>query len=308
MKLSLFDLHCDTAGEMLRQCQSLADNTLAVSLKKAKVFSQYIQVMAHWTPYSLSDEDGWECFLRMNKNLTQDPALTNGDAILCANFPSELKKPSLLLAVEDVRIVAGKMERIDQLHQMGVSIVTPMWRGSTCIGGSHDVDEGLTPFGRQAVKHMLSLGMIPDISHASVQSAKEIFEIAKAQGRPVIASHSNAYEICSVSRNLQKEQIKELLEVDGLIGLNLYKAFLKTDGEATAADVFPHIDYLLDMGCENHLALGCDMDGCDLPPDVPDLAALPYLAELMLARGYSEALIQKIFFDNAYSFAKKYLS
>lgn len=308
MKLSLFDLHCDTAGEMLRQGQGLADNTLAVSLKKAETFSRYIQVMAHWTPYSLNDEDGWECFLRMNKNLTQDPALANGDAFLCKSCPVDFHKPSLLLAVEDVRIVAGRLERMDLLRQLGVRIVTPMWRGSTCIGGSHDVDEGLTLFGKQAIERMLSLGIIPDISHASVQSAKEILDLAKAQGRPVIASHSNAYEICPVSRNLRREQIRELLEADGLIGLNLYKAFLKTEGEVTAADVFPHIDYLLEMGCEDHLALGCDMDGCDLPPDIPDLASLPHLAELMLARGYSEELIQKIFFENAYSFARKYLS
>lgn len=308
MKLSLFDLHCDTAGEMLRQEQGLADNTLAVSLKKAQAFSPYVQVMAHWTPYSLDDEEGWAHFLRMNGNLLQDPAVAKGDARICTAYSKDAPVPSLLLAVEDVRIAAGNLHRIDTLYQMGVRIVTPLWRGMTCIGGSHDREEGLTPFGKEALARMITLGIIPDISHASVASADEILAIAKEHHRPVIASHSNAYEICPVSRNLRPHQIWGILESDGLIGLNLFKDFLKEDGKATAEDVFPHIDSFLEMGCHKHLALGCDMDGCDLPPDIPDLSALPHLADRMLARGYSEELIGDIFYNNAASFAKKYLS
>ena len=47
MKLSLFDLHCDTAGEMLKTGQELEQNELAVSLRKASVYQHYVQVMAH---------------------------------------------------------------------------------------------------------------------------------------------------------------------------------------------------------------------------------------------------------------------
>ena len=36
-------------------------------------------------------------------------------------------------------------------------------------------------------------------------------------------------------------------------------------------------------------------------------AALPILAELMLRHNYSEELVQKIFYQNAFDFATKYL-
>lgn len=308
MKLSLFDLHCDTAIEMLRQKQPLSCNRLAVSLQKAACFSEYVQVMAHWTDHSLSDEDGWVQFCQMNDNLRRDPTLLNGNAqIVTTMEKSESHIPRLLLAVEDARILANREERVQLLYDRGIRILTPLWAGATCIGGSHNTHEGLTSFGRRALTAAVSMGMILDISHASEESAEEIFEIADAYSRPVMASHSNAYEICPVSRNLKDGQIQSILKFDGIIGINLYRYFLRKDGNATAEHALPHIDHFLALGAEKHLALGCDMDGCDLPEDIPDVSALPHLAELMLRQNYPENLVQDIFYNNALRFAEKHL-
>ena len=78
MNLSLFDLHCDTALEMLRNKQSFFQNTLAVSLQKASVYQRYVQVMTHWTPYRLGDVEGWELVQKMLQNLKGFPVLTVG--------------------------------------------------------------------------------------------------------------------------------------------------------------------------------------------------------------------------------------
>lgn len=308
MKLSLFDLHCDTAGEMLKTGQELEQNELAVSLRKASVYQHYVQVMAHWTPYGMQDEDAWEYCLRMLKNLKDDPAITAKKAVIQTVCPKQVDSPTLFLAVEDARILANQLERVNLLFENGIRILTPLWKGESCIGGSHDTDKGLTDFGRAALERAVSLGMILDISHASAASAEDIFTISKKHCRPVIASHSNAYEICPVSRNLRKDQIQAIVASDGLIGINLYKNFLKPDGNATAEDALAHIDYFLEQGAKEHLALGCDMDGCDLPPDIPDVSSLHRLAELMLAHGYSECLIRAIFYGNALRFAVQYFT
>ena len=78
------------------------------------------------------------------------------------------------------------------------------------------------------------------------------------------------------------------------------------DGKATATDALRHVDYFLELGAERHLSLGCDMDGCDLPPDIPDVSALPRFAELLQKHGYSEMLISDLFYGNAYRFVKQY--
>lgn len=308
MKLSLFDLHCDTAYEMLRQKQAFEENTLAVSLEKAQAFEAYIQVMAHWTDSALDDEGGWVRFERILQNLKNDPSVKAQKATVSRGCPPKEHSPTLLLSVEDARILAGRIERVDRLYEYGIRVLTPLWKGLTCIGGSHDTKEGLTDFGKNALEHAVTLGIILDISHASEASAQEILEISQKRSRPVMASHSNAYNICPVSRNLKKEQIKAVIDSDGIIGINLHQPFLNKSGKACIEDIVSHIEYFLEQNAENHLGLGCDMDGCDLPDDIPDLAHLPRLAEEMAKRNYPESLIQKIFYQNAYSFARKYLA
>ncbi len=305
--LSLFDLHCDTALSMLRSGQPLRINELDVSLEQARVFERYVQVMALWTPHTMNDEEGWQNMLAMLQNLRDDPALKEGEAEIITSLPVPPKKPNLLLSIEDVRILAGRIQRVEELWRLGIRLITPLWQGETCIGGSHDTQKGLTPFGRSALEKAVTLGMILDISHASLASAEEMFEICEGHHRPLIASHSDVHAICPVSRNLTDEQIRRIIKNNGLIGINLYVSFLKENGTATAADALPHIDRILSLGGENVLALGGDMDGCELPPDIPSLSHLPRLAEYMAAHNYPDELIHRIFYQNAFDFANKYL-
>lgn len=307
MKHALFDLHCDTALEMLVRGQPLGDNTLAVSLKKAEQFDRYIQVMAFWTDAKLDDETGWRRFLETYNNLLSDPAVQNGKAEICTVCPPRCGRPSLLLALEDARILNGRIERVDALYQMGFRIITPLWGGSSCIGGAHNTRIGLTEFGKRAVRRAIKLGMIPDISHASERSAEDIFKLASEHQRPVIASHSNAYDECAVSRNLKEAQIRAILNCGGIIGLNLYQGFLSVGKAANREDVLRHVAYFLDHGAERALCLGCDMDGATLPPDLPDLSALWNLAEDLL-KHYPERIVQNLFFENAYQFATRNFS
>lgn len=307
MKLSLFDLHCDTAMEMLAKSQPLAKNDFHVSLENTAVFEQYVQVMAFFTSPTLDDEAGWSRFLAMRKNLLSDPSVASGAVSAVSVCPPRQKGVSLLFGIEDARIFAGRLDRVEKAYRLGVRILTPLWAKETCIGGSHDTNVGLTDFGREAIQKAISLGMVADISHASVKSADEIFALAAELNRPVIASHSNAADVCPVSRNLSRGQIQKILASGGVIGLNLYTAFLKKCANATLADLLPHIEYFLEQGAENALCLGGDWDGADLPPEIKTVQDISKLAELLLSRHYSETFIQKLFFENAYSFAKKNL-
>ena len=306
MQFSFFDLHCDTATEMYCKKERLSDNSLAVSLQKANGFDRYIQVMAVWTDKCLDDESGWNRLHEVIRYLWADDALQTPKAELVSACPKRSDPPSLILALEDARILNGKLDRVFALSQLGIRIITPLWSGETCIGGSHDTESGLTDFGKEAIKASIRLGMIPDISHASLPSADGIFSLAAVSGCPVIASHSNAYGICPVSRNLRDEQIKAIRKSGGVIGLNLYRHFLSMEHDASREDILRHIEYFLERDCENTLCFGCDMDGAELPHDVPDLSAIPTLRDYLL-RYYSESVLKKLFFENAYSFAERHL-
>ncbi|MBQ9760623.1 MAG: membrane dipeptidase [Clostridia bacterium] len=304
MHFPLFDLHCDTAYEMYRQKQGLTRNNLAISLENAEIFPNCVQVMALWTDYRLSNEEGWDACKKMYLNLISDSAIKSNRAMLVTQCPVlPMCKNAFFLGIEDARIFNGDEMRVDTLWNMGVRFLTPLWKGETCIGGSHDTEVGLTDFGKRAIDRALKRGMILDISHASERSAKDIFEIAAQHGRPVIATHSNAYDVCPVSRNLRRWQVEEILHCNGVVGLNLYPSFLRYDKKAVLADLLPHIDYFLELGLEHNLCLGCDMDGADMPPEIQTVADLERLAELLLAHCYSESFVNALFFANAYRFA-----
>ena len=308
MDLSLFDLHCDTACEMLAKHESLSHNQLAISMESTAKFKQYIQVMAFWTDHRLTDEEGWERMIAMRKNLLADPAVASGAAKVSRTCPPRGTGVTLLLGIEDARIFAGKPERVAEAYRLGVRVLTPLWAGETCVGGSHDTDSGLTAFGKKAVSNAVALGMIPDISHASVRSADEIFAIAAQANVPVIASHSNAKAVCPVSRNLSDGQIDRMIACGGLIGLNLYRRFLRADGDASLSDLLRHIAYFLDRGAADVLCFGGDWDGADLPPEIRRIGDLEAVAELLLRQNYPESLVRKLFFENAYAFAARHLA
>lgn len=307
MNLSLFDLHADTAWTMYQTRQPLGINSLAISLEKAQKYERYVQVMALWTTPDLSDEEGYLRLLKIVENLKNDSSVISGEVELVSTCPArKSKKTSLLLSLEDARILNGHIERVDELAELGVRSVIPLWNGETCIGGSHNTNVGLTDFGKRAAKEMLAHNMVLDISHASVESSKDIFELSSLYNKPVIASHSNAHAICPVSRNLYDWQIDAILSSGGIIGINLYHAFLEKDGNATLDSIRAHVEHFLSRGAEEALCLGCDMDGADLLDDIPDLSYLDRLANHLSTHGYSQSLIDALFFENAYRFAQKH--
>ena len=88
----------------------------------------------------------------------------------------------------------------------------------------------------------------------------------------------------------------------GFIGLNFCVHFL---GERPTVDtVIAHLEHLLELGGENHVGLGGDFDGADVPEDLSGVQDLPNLWEALYRRNYSEDLIQKIAYQNLARFLR----
>ena len=65
----------------------------------------------------------------------------------------------------------------------------------------------------------------------------------------------------------------------------------------------------MELGGERCLALGADFDGCDrLPEEIRDITGMQGLAEEMLRHGYTETLIDNLFFENAARFVREYFT
>lgn len=312
MYLDYIDLHCDTALSLYRKQQELKKNELAISLEKAAHYPHYAQFFAIWGSSRRTDEEIYSDFFTVSDQFFDQ--LKRHDGMLQVRDGKQLRaawergKNAAILAVEDARLLAGKIERLDELAARGVKYLTLMWAGESCIGGAHDTDAGLTDFGREVVKGCFDLGIIPDISHASSRSADEVLTLAEAAGRPVIASHSNAYAVYGHSRNLRDEHFRRLIALGGIVGLNLCAYHIRdcTDTPTRPEDILPHVAHFLSLGGERHLAIGGDLDGAPLPFGMSTVTDVAILADVMKNEGYSQAMIERIFSRNALHFFEQY--
>lgn len=142
------------------------------------------------------------------------------------------KKLACMIGVEGGHMIEDKIEYLDSFYRRGVRYMTLNWNNSTSWATSA-MDEttkkdslsfkGLTSFGRQVVQRMNRLGMMVDLSHVGEQT---FWDAIYTTTKPVIASHSSAYALCPVFRNLKDNQIKAIAKNGGVIHLKFYSGFL----------------------------------------------------------------------------------
>ena len=60
-----------------------------------------------------------------------------------------------------------------------------------------------------------------------------------------------------------------------------------------------HVERFLELGGEKTLCLGGDLDGCEaLAGGMTGIQDMPKLYDALIARGYDEALLEDIFWNN----------
>ena len=308
MKLSLFDTHCDTAYEVFKRKEGLQKNSLHVSLDYASEYGEYCQCTAIWSDRHLDDALAYNRFFEIFEYFKRE--CDSAGTVLCRTYDEiekalEQGKRAFVLTVEDARLLAGDISRLDSLRDCGVKMLTFQWQGETCIGGGFDTDMPLKPFGELLAHKCAEYGIIPDISHACERTARGIIEIMQEHGKAVIATHSNSYSVCPHKRNMTDRLFDALLECKGIVGISLAPQHLSIDSKADCDTVLAHIEHYAERGGIGSVCLGCDFDGIETTPtDITDMRYLYNLADKMLSHNYSDDQVKKVFYINAQSFLK----
>lgn len=305
--MKLFDLHCDTATRLLNEKQGLYENNFHISINKAQYLQSYAQLMAVWSHFKLNDGEAYDIFFKVVENLNKEIKI-NSDYVGLAKTSSDISlllsqgKSPLILAVEDARILENQISRLNVLYDYGVRALTLNWSGITCIGGAHNTSIGLSEFGINVVKKCFELGIIPDISHSSFEGAEMALDIAEQYNKPLIASHSDSYSVNPHTRNLRDSELTRIINLNGLVGINLCPTHLSPNSSACIDDIMKHVEHYLSRSAENCIAMGGDLDGTDLPNGFQSIRDLYKIADEMLKLNYSEGLVNKILFENALNF------
>ena len=310
--MNIFDTHSDTPFDLFRDKLDLCNDVTHISLGKAEKYEKKFFVSAFWSQQNKSDAECWGVFTESSPYYDGLLEKHRDKAMLCRNA-DDIKqcfndgKFGTIKAIEDVRLIDGHLERIETLYNMGIRHILPVWGETSHIGGAWDSDEGLTDFGKEVVRECERLGIIVDVSHMSKKSFWDTAEICKG---PIVASHSNYQEICSHGRNLDKDQLSEIIRRGGLAGLNLCRSHidLKYIGVYVTlefdflGDIEKHVFYCLENGGEKTLCLGCDWDGTKMSDHIHDVSEIDKLYERLVKDGVPEKTADDIFFNNAYNF------
>lgn len=330
--MKLVDMHCDTISELLKQPESenLDGNHLCVDLRGMEQAGTLVQFFAcfvnakkkvcpsgypaaHVLPAGIQPvlpgevwEDAYQdvqkmiCRMRQEENERLRIALSFHDIMK----NKEKNVISAIMTVEEGGVLNGKMERIKDLYQSGIRLITLTWNYENCLGypNSRDrrvMEKGLKPFGYDVVRRMNELGMLVDVSHLSDGG---FWDCVKCSSVPIVASHSNARALCNHPRNLSDEMLKALAEKGGVAGLNFYPAFLREKGKVELADLARHAVHMIQVAGEEIVAIGTDFDGFEPEKDlnyITHVSEMEKVWEALKKAGITERQIDKIQSENA---------
>ena len=204
------------------------------------------------------------------------------------------------LSFEDFSYKAPLEVLVEKFLRYKPSYVGMTWNYENDLAFGALAEGHVKPSGKKMISTLNELGIPVDLAHLCKQSFYDAIQLAET----VVCSHTCFYDVNAHPRNIDFNQIKEIINKNGLIGLTFYAPFLNSkSNKVTIEDVFKHIDYFVQrFGC-NNLAIGTDFYGCnDFPKGFSDYSFEPTFRQFLKDKGYSDDCIDKIFYKNLNTF------
>jgi len=333
--MKFFDTHCDTAMRVLDGELDFSTGEgghiglpqLVNAGACAQVFSCFVLSERHrgkekeraeamiGVIYEMAEESGGA--MRVVKSSTELEDACGEDGTIAA-----------IIGLEGADPLEGRAENLRHFYDLGVRDVIPAWQDNPFSGTAFGSDTPLTDEGKKLIELSEELRVMVDVSHLSDSAFKDVCEMAT---RPFIVSHSNCRPLCPTLRNLTDDMIRTLSDHGGVMGINLSPSFLDPDYHVRTASLWervrdpgisqeerdkvraevaalprPPIDWIarhvvhaIEVGGENVVGLGGDLDGITTTPagieTVADYAKIP---DLLLAAGLNSRQVEKVCYRN----------
>ncbi|MEU1279613.1 dipeptidase [Streptomyces sp. NPDC005805] len=244
-----------------------------------------------------------------------------------------------LMGAEGGHSINNSLATLRALYALGVRYMTLTHNDNIAWADSATDEPrvgGLSPFGREVVREMNRLGMLVDLSHVAATTMRDALEATVA---PVIFSHSSARAVCDHPRNVPDDVLAQLPANGGVAmatfvpkfilpaavdwtraadenmrahglhplettpeAMKIHEAFEAANPRpaATAATVADHLDHMREVAGIDHIGIGGDFDGTAFTPSgLDDVAGYPNLVAELLHRGWSDADLAKLTWQNA---------
>jgi membrane dipeptidase len=199
-----------------------------------------------------------------------------------------------LLLLENADPLIDKMDVLSEMRELGIRIVGLTHEGKNRLGDGNSVPhpDGLSQEGKELILNLVKNRILLDIAHLHPKCFWQLFRLTDA---PVISSHTGIKRICDIPRNIDFDQLNEIFERGGMVGISFSSGMLSSDGRASIEDVFIHIDVVVQKFGPDGVGLGSGFCGAlSSAKGLEDITKIAELKEIMLEHGYGEDGVGKI--------------
>jgi membrane dipeptidase len=227
---------------------------------------------------------------------------------------------ALFITMEGIEPLGTDLNQLRVFYELGVRSIGLTHARSNAAGHggifatSGSPKEGLTAFGREVVRECQALGVIIDLAHINPAGFEEILSITT---KPPIVSHTNVRRYYDIERNISDEQIKNIGERHGVIGVNSILVSPREE-ESTLGRYVDHIEHIANLIGIDGVGIGFDFfefiyrqwpesrqkelaAKFSTPHFIPDLRNHSHarsVTRTLIERGFSDADIEKILRGN----------
>jgi len=258
----------------------------------------YASAMSHLYYYRAMEKAGWMKQILNKKQLQQHVADWKKDP--------DGTPYGYIISMECADAVIDP-DNIREFYDLGLRAIGITHYGPNRYGGGTQCEVGLAIEALPLLRNIEELGIALDLTHLS---DKAFWQVADRFGGRVLASHQNARKFANWQRQFSDEQIKFVIQRDGVLGaafdsIMLQQGYIRgvSKNEITIDRVVDNIDHVCQLaGNCRHSGIGSDLDGGygteQTPNDLDTIADMQKVAELLDKRNYKTADIEAIMHGN----------
>lgn len=235
-------------------------------------------------------------------------------------------KTGLIYGLQDGVSFEDDPGRLNTLHQLGVRIIQPTYNRRNLLGDGcmEPANAGMSRTGLECIERMNELGILVDLSHCGRRTAADAISLSS---RPVSFTHTGCHALVEHPRHRSDAELRAVADMGGVSGIYVMP-YLARGNQPTAEDVIRHLEHAINVAGEDHVSIGTDgyVSPTELTPEYREEfarhtreraqlgIAAPHetetgylfandlntprrfetLADMLMARGHSEARVSKV--------------
>ena len=166
-------------------------------------------------------------------------------------------RTAVFFQMQGAEPIGEELWRLDLFHELGLRVQQVTHHNDNAWGGGaiEKTWTGLTKVGREGVERLNELRILPDISHASDVTARDVLATSR---KPVILSHGAARAFVNNARCAPDDVIRGVGRSGGVMGIFMMSMWLTTDPTPTVEAYIRQLRHVINVAGSDAVGIAND--------------------------------------------------